>query len=229
MNNTETHNSATPAVQEPSDKVKAALNQAVSMVTGANPTGLSNEIVKSLDLFLSQLIPSPPRAVPDEDKCKDPDPAIANFCATKKLALATASNTFEGSKTTSTSTLQGALNQWTLALHTYDFNVTTADVAVRAAVKAAVDTYTQKNNPDSESRSLFLYHTMQEAVATALEAFESNLASAGGTLASAAGTLLGAYITFITAIGAAQTTCQTSDATARASFWQSVESVGDQN
>ncbi len=214
------------AAPDPPDIVGASLTDAVAFITSLNTDEKTNQIVTTLNKFLEDLIPPPPHELP-EDKCDNPTPEIAPFCAQEKLDLATSANTWQNSQLTAEEVLRQAIGTWNLAVSQYEHSVTSADIQLRAAVKAAVATYNQKNNPDSHSRSLFPYFTMKTAVASALQAFETSIATADGGLSGAAGTLIGAYTTYVTNLQAAQTTRQVGDSTAAETFWQQVEAMRD--
>lgn len=222
-------NPATATAQsDPPDQVLAALDRAVSEVTGAQPGTVAQEIVRGLDGCLKALLAAEPHPSPNaEDTCANPDPAIAQNCVDQALALAQAEIIYQGSQSGAAGVFQTALLAWSSAKLTYAHAAAGADVTLQGAVSAAIHTYKQKINRDSSSRNMNLYYTMKGAVATALGTYEGTMATAGSTLASAAGTLLAAYVTYITAVQAAQTTRQGADATARQTFWSSVESTRD--
>ena len=211
---------------DPTDRVLEALQQATAVVTEAKPEAVATAIRTDLETFLRRLIPPPPPADPDVD-CDNPDPGIRGFCNQLKLSNQQAKLTYDGSKDAATAALRSALSAWSLALSEYEFAMSNADATLRQAVSDATATYNQKQNKDSKSRSQYLYFTLKQATAAAIQAYEASATGAGATLAGAAGALLSAYQVYIDAINAAQSQRMNDEATADQAFWQSVEGVLD--
>lgn len=210
----------------PPDRVLEALEQAASVVTGTRPDDVANGIEKDLGTFLEQLLPEPPRRIP-EDTCARPDRQIAPFCHQLKLSYQQVKLTYEGATNAASAALRSALGTWSMAVSAYESNLANADSTLRQEVAAAIKSYEEKNNPDLPSRSLFLYFTLKQAVAAAIQMYEGSASSARATLAGAAGSLLDDYQAYVDAINRAQSQRLCDEATADQSFWQAVEAVRD--
>jgi hypothetical protein len=213
------------APADPTDRVLEALDQATAVVTGAKPEQVANAIKSDLESFLKRLIPPPPEPVPDI--CGTPSPSVRGFCNQRKLSYQQAKITYDGSKEAATTGLRTALSNWNLAVSEYEFAMSNADATLRAAVTDATNTYNQKQNPDSHSRSFYLWFTLKQATAAAIVAYEGSATSAAATLSGAAGDLLAAYQGYIDAINAAQSQRLDDEATADQTLWQNVEGVLD--
>jgi hypothetical protein len=134
---------------------------------------------------------------------------------------------YDSAELTALTTFETQQKVWSRAVKQYDFDLATAEVALRTAVKAAVDHYKDRTNPDSERHNSFLYYTMRSAVASALTDYEKLAGPAAGTLAGAAGEVLTAYAAFASSVSVAQSTLLFSEAAAELTFWDSVEQVRD--
>lgn len=215
---------AKPAM--PADRVLAALTQATAAITGIDVDTAAKGVQADCDKLIDALTPTPPRPIP-ADKNPSSDPAIAPYWHQEKLDLDKAAIRYANAKSAAAAALEGELNNWSQAQSQYAFAMGTAHVAMTAAVKAATDAYTLKNNPDSHSRSLYLFYTMKEAIAAAIQDYQKGAASAAAVLASEAGALLGAHAAFLGSVGAAQGNLLADQTTAAQTFWQGVEQVRD--
>jgi hypothetical protein len=215
-----------PSPPDPRDRVLDALKQAAGIVTDANPDTVADGIKNDLDKFLEGLLPAPPRPIP-EDTCVNPDPQIAPFCFQLTLSRKQADIAYGGTKNAAVAALGSAIGTWSAALGEYEYSMAIADTTLRQAVKAATKAYEDKNNPDSHSRSLFLYFTMAQAVTAAIQTYEGSATSAGATLAGAAGSLLVGYQAYVDAINVARSQHLNDESTADQTFWQAVEAVRD--
>jgi hypothetical protein len=212
------------------DPVKAALVAAADIVMQQKLPDVVASITGSLATKLEQLVPgSDPTS--DQDPCTRPketnNAQITGFCFTRQQSLDQAEHVYKGAAEDATATFETAKRTWTRALGQYDFTMKQADTTLQQAVATAVNTYNNKWNKDSSSRSFYLYFTMKQQIAAALVAFEGSAASAGGTLAGQVGTLTAAYQSFLAAIQGAAIQQLDDDATAQQTFWQSVEGVLD--
>lgn len=221
-----------PAAPSPAsdsdDRILKALNTAIGVVpdTDTEADNLAKQIGADLSRFLNGMVPKPPRPIP-EDKCDSPDAAIAPYCNQEKLSLDTAQIAYTNAKVTAAGALRTANNAWKQAKSQYKFDVANAELVLQGLKATALTTYDQKNNPDSHSRSLYLYFAMKQSIATAVQAYETSAATAAATLAGAAGNLLTAYVTYVDAINAAQSQHLIDELTAVSTFWQKVEAVRD--
>lgn len=210
---------------DPNARILEALKSAVSgVVDPARDDSVAKAIAMDLQNFLDSQVPATPKI---DDPCIDPVPEVAPFCVQRRRARTTAKNTFDSSKLAATNSLRAAINTWEAALNEYDFEMANAKVQFKAAQKAASETLGKKVNKDSTSRDLFLYYSMEQTVAAAVQALETSAAAAASTLAGAAGALLGAYAAYMAAIDAAQSQLMTDSAAAEQSFWQNVEDALD--
>ena len=210
----------------PPDRLLEALQQAAAVVTDAKPEAVATAINKDLEAFLKGLLPPPPPSDPNVN-CDEPTQDIRAFCNQLRLSLQTAKFTYDTSKDAALSALRNALNTWSSALDQYEFAMSNADTTLRQTVTDATNAYGAKKNPDSSSRSQYLYFTLKQEVAAAIQGYEAAATSAGATLAGAAGGLLSAYQAYIDAINVAQSQRMNDEATANQTFWQDVEAVKD--
>jgi hypothetical protein len=186
-------------------------------------------ITRGFSAFIDNLLAANPKPHTADDKCTDPDSVTAPLCAQLAFSTATANNIFYTAESGAANDLHVAVGTWNLALSAYQFATTNAMATLNTAVEAALAAYTHstKSKPDSVSRSLVLWYTLQAAVLAASVAYESSLASAGSTLAAAAGTLLAAYTTYVAAVSSAEATQMSSINEADETFWQGVETGRD--
>lgn len=154
-------------------------------------------------------------------------PHIEQSIAQRNLDIEDAQFVYDGVELTQLTAFETQQKVWSRALKQYEFNLASAEVALRSAVKAAVDHYRDRTNPDSERHNAFLYYTMRSAVASALTDYETAVGTAAGTLAGAAGDMLSTYASFASAIAAARSTLLAGEATAEVTFWGSVEQIRD--
>lgn len=186
-------------------------------------------ITKGFSAFIDKLLAANPKPQTADDNCSNPDSVTAPLCAQLAYSTATANNIFYTAESGAANDLHIAVGSWNLALSTYQFATTNATATLNTAVEVAQAAYAQstKSKPDSISRSLVLWYTLQAAVLSASVAYESSLASASSTLAGAAGTLLSAYTTYVAAVSSAEATQMSSINEADQTFWQGVETGRD--
>lgn len=210
------------------DIVLSTLQEAVKGIASlAQDNKKAKSITKELDELESSFLPTAP-PVPSEDKCKSPDPTIAPFCATLNLALATAQNAFTNAEAAAANELSSSAGAWELAIVQYHASLQTARAALQTAVNTAVETFKQKQNPDSQSRNLFLFYTMESEVDAALVSYKASAATAAAALAGAAGNLLESFTTYATTTASLEAVRLGAVSTAQETFWQSVEGARDQ-
>jgi hypothetical protein len=168
-------------------------------------------------------------APPDspEDVCQSPDPVVTPFCSQLKLDKNKAASKFTKAKAAATLDFHTALETWTQAVSQHEFDVATAKATVDAAAAEAGKAFEDKKNLDSLSRNLFRYYRMREAIASAVQAYETSIATAASALAVEAGNLLAAHAGYIAALNAAQATQLAEETAAEQTFWQSVETARD--
>ena len=154
-------------------------------------------------------------------------PHIEQSIAQRDLDMEDAQFVYGGAELDALTAFETQQKVWSRAVKQYNFGLATGEIALRTAVKAAVDHYKDRTNPDSERHNSFLYYTMRSAVAAALTDYERLAGTAAGTLAAAAGEVLTAYATFASSVSVAQSTLLSSEATAELTFWESVEQVRD--
>lgn len=201
-----------------------ALTHATLAITKTSVDDAAKDVLGDLQKALASLAKSPPRAIPDKDLT---DPAVVPAYHDYKLAYATADNRYHNARSAAAAQLDSDLSTWTQAQSQHEHAMGAAQVAMTAAVKAATDDYDLKYNRDSHSRRLNLFFKKQEAVAAALQQYETDANLAAGTLATAAGTLLGAYATFVGSLGTASGNLLADRATADQEYWQAVELIID--
>lgn len=223
------------STKNPTANVLGTLEDAVKGVPHPPTDQVPEDVKNDLVALLDRQIPNAAKPPKEDDKEDDPCNSlntkkgvkIAAFCHTRKRALDTAGNTYDSGKRSAAVALQTALDAWKDAKSEYDFEMANAKSMLDVAVQAAIEVYDDKKNDDSRSRSRYLSYTLKEAVAVAIQAFETSGASAASTLAAAAGALLVAYATYVSEIRAAQSQLLTDKAGAYQTFWQSAEGVWD--
>ncbi len=211
------------------DPILATLTKAVNDVLelSRNREG-AKPFADAVDSLIASYMPESPKH-PDIDKCESPDPITMPLCSARKLAKATADFTFVGAENAASSALYVTVSGWNLAVSTYESSLETALAAMNAAVAAATVTYNTAValRPDAISRSLYLWYTLQNSVASAVVSYETSAASAGAALATAAGTILAGYPTYAGSVDAAEVARVVADSTANQAFWQGVETGRD--
>lgn len=212
----------------PKDHVLEALTQATAATEAVakHTNSWADTIKNDLVNLLTSLMPAEPDDMP-KHKTPPSDPIAAPYWHQEQLDLAKANTKYANAKSAAAVALDGEINNWSQAQSQYSFAMGSAHVVLKAAIKAAKDDYFKKNNPDSHSRSLYLYFTMKEAIAAAIQDHQKSATSAANALASEAGALLAAHATFLDAIGTARGDLLVDEATAAQTYWQGVEQVRD--
>ena len=208
------------------DTLLAGLIPAVEAITSLEPVAAGQGAAASLSGLLASLMAPPSSPVPT-DTCASPAPNIAQSCNQRALDGAKTKAAYSAAASAATAAWQTELAHWTQVRAQYDFDMASAMVTLKAAAQDAVTAFNAKNNPDSASRSNFLYFTMQETIAAAIQTFAASAASAGSTLAGEASAIVGAYATYLGALNIAQAAQMTSQATADQTFWQTIEQIRD--
>lgn len=208
------------------DLVLLAMDETSKVVTGLKPESVVEAISTNLDNLMKSLLPKDQPPFQDSI-CDRPGSDIAGFCHQRTLDMKKAEIAYNGSKTTASAALAGALDTYSLAVDQYNFDIANAESTMRATVTEATTAYNAKNNPDSKSRSFYLFYTLKQAIAGAIQTYEASAKSAGDTLAGAVGDLLVSYAGYVEAINTAQSQLLYDEATAYQTFWQGVESVRD--
>jgi hypothetical protein len=202
------------------DRAREALDAAVRALNQGQFDGGSD-----LDGFVTSLgLPDAPPGNA-EDKCTNPRPAVAAPCNQRELDFRKADTRHKKALKSAESAFDDEVSNWEQAVSQYEFAIRNADAELQSTVKDAKDTYDKKSNQDSETRALNLYYTMKEAVATAIQAYQTKAAAAAATLAGEAGTLAAARATYVAAVNAAEAQRLADEALADQTFWQTVEGI----
>lgn len=219
-----------PRAATSQDFVLSTLQESVKAVLELNDNpDRSKAFSAALTALVDSFMPDKPAPKPDDDKCKSPDPVTKPLCSALKLAEAKAGSDFGTAQNAAAGNLYTAVNGWNLAVSTYDSALESAQAVLEAAVTTAIDAYNAalKQKPDAPSRALYLWYTLKEAVVTAVQSYESSVASAASALVSEAGTALSGYSGYAAAIGTAEGVRANALAAAHQAFWQAVETGRD--